>query len=97
MAKSIRIRGLDLFSGAGGSSWGAKSAGVEIVAAFDLWPLAGKAHKANFPDAEFFEGRLEDQDIDALLKRLGKIDIILASPSSWERCLTLSPRRNGLR
>jgi len=86
-----KIRALDLFSGAGGSSWGAKSAGVEIVAAFDLWPLAGEAHKTNFPDAEFFEGRLEDQDIDALVKRLGKIDLILASPE----CTNHSPAKGN--
>jgi DNA (cytosine-5)-methyltransferase 1 len=50
-AAAKKIRALDLFCGAGGSSWGAKSAGVDIIAAFDLWPLAGKAHKTNFPDA----------------------------------------------
>jgi DNA (cytosine-5)-methyltransferase 1 len=86
-----KIRALDLFCGAGGSSWGAKSAGVEIVAAFDLWPLAGEAHKTNFPDAEFFEGRLEDQDIDALVKRIGKIDLILASPE----CTNHSPAKGN--
>lgn len=91
MANSKKIRGLDLFSGAGGSSWGAKSAGVDIVAAFDLWPLAGETHKINFPHAEFFEGRLEEQDLDALVKRLGKIDIILASPE----CTNHSPAKGN--
>jgi site-specific DNA-cytosine methylase len=38
----MKIRALDLFCGAGGSSWGARQAGIEIVAAFDLWPLAGE-------------------------------------------------------
>jgi DNA (cytosine-5)-methyltransferase 1 len=90
-AAAKKIRALDLFCGAGGSSWGAKSAGVDIIAAFDLWPLAGKAHKTNFPDAEFFEGRLEDQDIDALMKHLGKIDLILASPE----CTNHSPAKGN--
>jgi len=31
-----KIRAIDLFCGAGGSSWGAKCAGVEIVAGVEL-------------------------------------------------------------
>lgn len=85
------VRALDLFCGAGGSSWGAREAGVEIVAAFDLWPLAGEAHDANFPEAEFISGRLEDTDVTALAKRLGKIDLILASPE----CTNHSPAKGN--
>lgn len=86
-----RVRALDLFCGAGGSSWGAREAGVEIVAAFDLWPLAGEAHDANFPEAEFIPGRLEAMDVDALVKRLGSIDLILASPE----CTNHSPAKGN--
>jgi DNA (cytosine-5)-methyltransferase 1 len=86
-----KIRALDLFCGAGGSSWGAREAGVEIVAAFDLWPLAGEAHDANFPEAEFISGRLEEQDVDALAKKCGKIDLILASPE----CTNHSPAKGN--
>lgn len=85
------IRALDLFCGAGGSSWGAREAGVEIVAAFDLWPLAGEAHDANFPEAEFISGRLEELDVNALSKRLGSIDLILASPE----CTNHSPAKGS--
>lgn len=84
-------RAIDLFCGAGGSSWGAKQAGVELVAAFDLWDLAGKNHHENFPDTEFIEGRLEDSDPDALAKRLGKIDLIMASPE----CTNHSPAKGN--
>lgn len=87
----MKIRALDLFCGAGGSSWGARQAGVEIVAAFDLWPLAGETHDANFPEAEFFPGRLEEHDVDALIKRLGPIDLILASPE----CTNHSPAKGN--
>jgi len=86
-----KIRALDLFCGAGGSSWGAREAGVEIVAAFDLWPLAGKAHDDNFPEAEFIHGRLEEHDVDALAKKYGKIDLILASPE----CTNHSPAKGN--
>jgi DNA (cytosine-5)-methyltransferase 1 len=86
-----RIRALDLFCGAGGSSWGAREAGVEIVAAFDRWPLAGETHDANFPEAEFIPGRLEELDVDVLVKRLGPIDLILASPE----CTNHSPAKGN--
>ncbi|HEV7745963.1 MAG TPA: DNA cytosine methyltransferase [Pyrinomonadaceae bacterium] len=86
-----RIRALVLFSGAGGSSWGAHQAGVEIVAAIDLWALAGETHKANFPDTEFIEARLEDVDLTALVDRLGKIDLIIASPE----CTSHSPAKGN--
>ncbi|MBN8246021.1 MAG: DNA cytosine methyltransferase [Verrucomicrobia bacterium] len=85
------MRALDLFCGAGGSSWGAREAGVEIVAGFDLWPLAGKAHDANFPESEFIPGRLEDHDLASLVQRLGPIDLILASPE----CTNHSPAKGN--
>jgi DNA (cytosine-5)-methyltransferase 1 len=87
----MKIRALDLFCGAGGSSWGAREAGVEIVAAFDLWPLAGETHDANFPEAEFISGRLEEQDVKALTKKYGKINLILASPE----CTNHSPAKGN--
>jgi DNA (cytosine-5)-methyltransferase 1 len=87
----MKIRALDLFCGAGGSSWGAREAGVEIVAAFDLWPLAGEAHDTNFPEAEFISGRLEEQDVVALAKKYDKIDLILASPE----CTNHSPAKGN--
>lgn len=90
-SRQSRIRALDLFCGAGGSSWGAREAGVEIVAAFDLWPLAGEAHDVNFPETEFIPGRLEEHDVDALVKRLGRVDLILASPE----CTNHSPAKGN--
>ncbi len=88
---SAPVRAIDLFCGAGGSSWGAKQAGVQLVAAFDLWDLAGKNHHENFPDTEFIEGRLEDSDPEALAKRFGKIDLIMASPE----CTNHSPAKGN--
>lgn len=85
------IRAIDLFCGAGGSSWGAQKAGVEIVAAFDLWELAGKNHHANFPNARFYPTRLEDVNISEMKKDLGQIDLILASPE----CTNHSPAKGN--
>jgi DNA (cytosine-5)-methyltransferase 1 len=86
-----KIRALDLFSGAGGSSWGAKSAGVEIVAAFDRWKLAGKTHKANFPRTKFIKGKLERLKLKKLKKQIGHIDLIMASPE----CTNHSPAKGN--
>jgi DNA (cytosine-5)-methyltransferase 1 len=75
-----KLRAIDLFCGAGGSSWGAQCAGVEIVAGFDMWQTAGAVYKDNFPNAKFYEGKLEDIEPEELTSELGRIDLILASP-----------------
>jgi len=74
------IRAIDLFCGAGGSSWGAQAAGVRIVAAFDMWPVAESVYRDNFPEARFYLGRIEDHDIDQVVKEIGHVDLIMASP-----------------
>ena len=80
-----------MFCGAGGSSWGARAAGAEIVAGFDMWQAAGEVYKDNFPDATFFPGKLEDHKLKTLKKKLGTIDLILASPE----CTNHSPARGN--
>lgn len=85
------IRAIDLFCGAGGSSWGARQAGVEVAACFDLWDLAGRNHHNNFPDTKFYLGRLEEQNIDQIATEVGKIDLILASPE----CTNHSPAKGN--
>jgi DNA (cytosine-5)-methyltransferase 1 len=87
----MTIRALDLFSGAGGGSWGAREAGVEIVAAFDLWQVACETHELNFPDTECITSRLEEIDVFALAQRLGRIDLIIASPE----CTNHSPAKGN--
>ena len=86
-----RIRTLDLFCGAGGSSWGARNAGASIVAAFDLWSLAGEVHRENFPESVFIQGRLEEMSLAPLVKKFGPIDLILASPE----CTNHSPAKGN--
>lgn len=76
----LRIRTMDLFCGAGGSSYGARQAGAEIVVAIDSWQTAVDTYNANFG-----EGKARCEDIfklkpETLVVELGKIDLILASP-----------------
>ena len=74
------VRTLDIFCGAGGSSAGAKAAGAEIVAGIDACDVATGTYKANFPDATVVTGRLEDAALPDLKRRLGSVDLLLASP-----------------
>lgn len=87
----MTIRAIDLFSGGGGSSWGAVKAGVQIVAAFDKCKLAAKTHEANFPDTKFFGGKLENRNLKKLKRKLGRINLILASPE----CTSHSPAKGN--
>ena len=85
------LRTVDLFCGAGGSSWGASKAGAELVAAFDAWEAAARAYSQNFPNARFFDGRLEKRDPVRLKRVLGKVDLLIASPE----CQSHGPARGA--
>jgi DNA (cytosine-5)-methyltransferase 1 len=74
------IRGLDIFCGAGGSSAGANAAGIEIAAGIDMCPIATETYRANFQHSKVITQRLEDIDLPKLRRRIGNIDILLASP-----------------
>ena len=76
----IRIRAIDLFCGAGGSSYGARQAGVEIVAAFDSWQAAVDTFNRNFGAGVARQADIFELDTEALHAELGRIDLILASP-----------------
>ena len=76
----MMTRGLDIFSGAGGSSAGARAAGVEVVAGVDMCSTATETFAANFPEALVMTSRLEDVCLDSLKRETGEIDILLASP-----------------
>jgi DNA (cytosine-5)-methyltransferase 1 len=73
-------RGLDIFAGAGGSSAGARHAGVKMVGAIDMCPIATETYRANFPCAHVITDRVEQVDLGKLRRRVGNIDILLASP-----------------
>ena len=74
----MSIRTVDLFCGAGGSSWGAVKAGAEIVMGVDGWERAIETYSQNH------QGRgkhqmmnLRTRPADLGLKRQ-KIDLLLA-------------------
>lgn len=55
-------------------------AGVDIVAAVDLWDLAKNTYCNNFPDARFYQVRCETLNPATVKRQTGNIDILLASP-----------------
>jgi DNA (cytosine-5)-methyltransferase 1 len=76
----MRLRALDLFCGAGGSSWGARAAGARIVCGVDAWDLATTTFEANFKGARGVHLTLGGASTPKELGNLGQIDLILASP-----------------
>ena len=74
------LRTLDLFCGGGGSSWGAKNAGAEIVCGVDAWQFAAMTYEGNFPKARVLNAVLDETSDISMLGDIGKIDLILASP-----------------
>ena len=74
------MRGCDIFCGAGGSSAGARAAGVEMVGAIDMCATATATYAVNFPEAHVVTSRLEDLDIGVFKEKMGDVDILLASP-----------------
>ncbi len=75
-----QIKTLDLFSGCGGSSCGANESGVNIVAAVDAWPLARDTYIENFKNISFYCDFIENINPADIENKVGKIDLILASP-----------------
>jgi len=73
-------RTLDLYCGGGGSSWGARMAGAEIVCGVDFWPLATQVYADNFPGAKAVTARLEATTGPGILGDIGPVDLLLASP-----------------
>ncbi len=87
------IRAIDLFCGAGGSSCGAREAGAQIVAGFDMWDLALRTFQDNFPEARIYRGNLRRISARKVASELGRIDMIIASPE----CRGHTPARGNRR
>lgn len=71
---------MDIFCGAGGGSAGARAAGVAMVCGIDMCSVATTTYKANFRDAHVVTGRVERVNLSKLRRKIGKIDLLIASP-----------------
>lgn len=61
---------IDLFSGCGGLSEGLRSAGFDVVAAFDNEPASIAAYRLNHPETTIFEGDIREVDTAEIKKLL---------------------------
>ena len=81
----------DQFCGAGGSSIGAVTAGIELKLALNHWPLAIETHNSNFPNA------LHDcADMSAVNpRRYPATDILITSPECTNHSLAKGKKRKS--
>lgn len=88
------VRAIDLFCGGGGSSWGAKDAGVEMVGAVDAWDVAARTYEDNFPTAKgnVVCTRLTDDSGPDIFKNLRSVDLIVASPECTHHSIARGSR-----
>ena len=85
------MRAVDLFSGWGGMTLGAKDAGVDVVWAANHWPLAVRAHKLNHPTVRHVTQDLRQADWSAL----PDYELLLASPACQGHSQASQPRRRA--
>jgi len=89
------VSALDLFAGIGGSSHGARLAGVQVKAAVDVWNLARDTYVDNHPGVHFFGGKCEYLSAAKVRRDIGAIDLIIASPECTSHtCAKGSARRS---
>jgi len=69
-----------MFCGAGGNSFGARTAGVEVVGGVDLWAAATQSFQLNFPHADVYCQDLRTLDPFKVKADVGEIDLLLSSP-----------------
>ena len=78
-----KIKVLDLFSGCGGFSCGFDNGDFEVIAANDIWGIAGETYQKNHKETKFFLGTITDKkirnDLVTYCKRTG-CDVILGGP-----------------
>lgn len=72
----MKLTALDLFCGAGGSSTGAKHAGVWVKYAINHWRIAIKTHAANHRKTKHVCNSIQNTDPHLF----GDVDMIIASP-----------------
>jgi DNA (cytosine-5)-methyltransferase 1 len=86
-----RLTGSDWFCGAGGSTEGARHAGLEIVGAANHSKLAVDTHNTNHPQVDHYLGDLLNADP----RYYPHTDFLLASPECTNHSLAKGKKRKG--
>ena len=83
-AKREKLKIINLFSGAGGFSLGAKRAGFDIAGSIEIDPHAISVYKKNFPNTPLWEKDISAISATEVLQnfdlRVGEIDGIIGGP-----------------
>ena len=58
--ENYRVVAMDLFSGGGGMSLGARQAGVDVLYAVEKCPMAAATYRRNFPETPIFIGDIRN-------------------------------------
>lgn len=90
----MTIRAIDLFCGGGGSSLGARAAGVQMVGAVDAWEIATDTYADNFPTARrnVLTCRLSDDVGSEIFDGIGNVDLLIASPECTNHSIARGAR-----
>lgn len=90
----MTVRGIDLFCGGGGGSWGAAAAGVRMVGAVDQWDKAAATYLDNFPTAKnnVITTTLSDSIGPEIFRSVGRVDLLIASPECTNHSLARGSR-----
>lgn len=77
-----KITYIDLFSGAGGMSYGVKTAGLKKIASVEIDKDASNTIRKNFPESIHFETPIENLSEEVLDNALGgqKINVVFGGP-----------------
>ena len=87
------LRILDLFCGGGGSSWGARTAGANIVCGIDADSIACDAYARNFPQSHALNLKMTRNTTPGAIRNFGRIDLLLASPECTNHTMARGSRR----
>jgi DNA (cytosine-5)-methyltransferase 1 len=88
-----KLRAFDLFCGAGGSSYGALTAGVRIVGGVERAPLAAATYRDNFPGAKLYSKDIRKLSPRRVAREVGRVDILLASPECTNHTVAKGKKR----
>ncbi len=82
--KNKKILAVDLFSGCGGLTLGLKQAGLNVIAAVEINPVAVETYQKNHPEVKVFIADIRKINVDDMLLALGlkkgQLDLLAGCP-----------------
>ena len=89
-----RLKVIDLFSGAGGLSYGFESTGCEVVLAIEKDSWAMSTYKTNHRNTNVVEADITEIEDSFFIQYKGKVDVLMGGPPCQGFSIAASNRRN---